>query len=185
MTVNVVLVMTLGLSVCFQSIAGVIVVNKFSRFIYHVSTNKILKVRFSKSQKLQLKGPICLLLLYQRLDIVTVLRIYKLNLPLIKFSRKNLTLFDVSISLLLHGFDPILICIKTALEIKTQNSNLYIQQYLFHTLKNWLKNLNMCYFVSPQFFTGEFGINHWQVQKMERNKLTQFYYVVKKKFHLR
>ena len=124
MTVNVVLVMTLGLSVCFQSIAGVIVVNKFSRFIYHVSTNKILKVRFSKSQKLQSRGPICLLLLYQRLDIVTVLRIYKLNLPLIKFSRKNLTLFDVSISLLLHGFDPILICIKTALEIKTQNSNI-------------------------------------------------------------
>ena len=150
-----------------------------------MSTNKILKVRFSKSQKLQLRGPICLLLLYQRLDIVTVLRIYKLNLPLIKFSRKNLTLFDVSISLLLHGFDPILICIKTALEIKTQNSNLYIQQYLFHTRKNWLKNLNMCHFVSPQFFISEFGINHWQVQKMEGNKLAQFYYVVKKKFHLR
>lgn len=147
-----------------------------------MSTNKILKVRFSKSQKLQLRGPICLLLLYQRLDIVTVLRIYKLNLPLIKFSRKNLTLFDVSISLLLHGFDPILICIKTALEIKTQNSNLYIQQYLFHTLKNWLKHMLFCV---ATFYTGEFGINHWQVQKMEGNKLAQFYYVVKKKFHLR
>ena len=40
-------------------------------------------------------------------------------------------------------------------------------------------------FCVATFYTGEFGINHWQVQKMEGNKLAQFYYVVKKKFHLR